>query len=110
MADSPAVIARRVRRDSIKPVPTSDPVFEAPNVAGISGKALLSFIQRIERVQEEIKALQADVKEIKSEAKGTGFDVKVITHILRIRKQDADDLAEFEAIADTYKRAIGMAP
>jgi uncharacterized protein (UPF0335 family) len=83
----------------------NDPTFD---VGEISGARLRSFIERIERVQEEIRALQADVKEIKSEAKGTGFDIKVINHLLKIRRQDKDDLDEFESLVDVYKRAIGI--
>lgn len=78
------------------------------NVNNVSGDSLRSFIERIERVESEIAELRADIKEIKSEAKESGFDVKVVNHILKIRKQDADDRAEFEILVDTYKRAIGM--
>jgi len=81
---------------------------KAHNVNGISGEALISFIQRIERLEEERKAISDDIKEIKSEAKGSGFDISVINHILKIRKQDADDRAEFETLVDIYSRAIGL--
>lgn len=80
------------------------------NVAGISGDRLKSFIERIERLNEERATIAADIKEVKAEAKGAGFDVKIIAFLIKLRKQDADDLAEFNALVDIYKRAIGMAP
>lgn len=114
MPDTPAAIARRVR-NAIKPVPLHPKSPDAPPatppaaiVNGVSGKALLAFIERIERVQEEIRSSQADVHEIKKEAKGFGFDVKIVNWLLKLRRQDADDRAEDEALLDIYKRAIGM--
>ena len=80
------------------------------NVGGIAGDRLKSFIERIERLEEEKRALAEDVKEIYSEAKGAGFDVKIIRQIIRIRKMDEDDRDEAEALLDTYLRAIGMKP
>jgi uncharacterized protein (UPF0335 family) len=80
------------------------------NVGGIAGDRLKSFIERIERLEEEKRALAEDVKEIYSEAKGAGFDVKTIRQIVRIRKMDDDDRDEAEALLDTYLRAIGMKP
>ena len=81
-----------------------------PEVGGIAGDRLKSFIERIERLEEEKRALAEDVKEIYSEAKGAGFDVKIIRQIIRIRKMDEDDRDEAEALLDTYLRAIGMKP
>ena len=81
-----------------------------PEVGGIAGDRLKSFIERIERLEEEKRALAEDVKEIYSEAKGAGFDVKIIRQIVRIRKMDEDDRDEAEALLDTYLRAIGMKP
>jgi uncharacterized protein (UPF0335 family) len=80
------------------------------NVGGIAGDRLKSFIERIERLEEEKRALAEDVKEIYSEAKGAGFDVKIIRQVIRIRKMDEDDRDEAEALLDTYLRAIGMKP
>ena len=82
----------------------ADPDFELP--PNISGERLRSFIERIERLQAEIASLRADIKEIKSEAKDTGFDVLVITYLIKLRKQDADDRAEFETLVETYELAI----
>lgn len=84
-------------------------VHKLVNVNGISGKRLLSFIERIERLDAERKAITDDIREVRKEAKGTGFDVKVIAHILKLRKQDADDRNEFDDLVDTYMRAIGDA-
>ena len=78
-------------------------------VGGIAGDQLRAFIERIERLEEEKAALAADVREVFAEAKGNGFDVKIMRQVLRLRKMDGDDRAEEEALLDIYKRAIGMA-
>jgi uncharacterized protein (UPF0335 family) len=75
---------------------------------GIAGDHLKSFIERIERLEEEKKALTDDIRDVYSEAKGTGFDVKVIRQIIKIRKMDKDELDEQEALLDTYLLALGM--
>jgi len=80
------------------------------DVGGIAGDRLKSFIERIERLEEEKKTLQADIKEVYAEAKGTGFDTKIMRQLIRLRKMDKDDLDEQETLLDLYKRAIGMAP
>lgn len=72
------------------------------------GQRLKSFIERIERLEEEKKALMNDIKEIKSEAKSVGFDVKTINKILRERQLPADRLAEEQALLDIYRAALGM--
>ncbi len=78
-------------------------------VGGIAGDQLRAYIERIERLEEEKAALAADVREVFAEAKGDGFDVKIMRQVLRLRKMDGDDRAEEEALLDIYKRAIGMA-
>ena len=75
---------------------------------GVAGERLKSFIERIERLEEEKKALADDIRDVYAEAKGTGFDVKVMRQIVKIRKMDKDDLDEQEALLDTYMRALGM--
>jgi uncharacterized protein (UPF0335 family) len=75
---------------------------------GVAAERLKSFIERIERLEEEKTALTADIREIYSEAKGTGFDTKVMRQIVRLRKMDAADRQEMQAILDTYKRALGL--
>ncbi len=77
-------------------------------VGGVAGDQLRSYIERIERLEEEKAALAADVREVFAEAKGNGFDVKIMRQVLRLRKMDGDDRAEQEALLDLYKRAIGM--
>jgi uncharacterized protein (UPF0335 family) len=80
------------------------------DVAGIAGDRLKSFIERIERLEEEKRALAEDIKEVYAEAKGTGFDTKVMRQLIKLRKMDKDDLDEQETLLDVYKRAIGMLP
>jgi uncharacterized protein (UPF0335 family) len=81
-----------------------------PDVGGIAGDRLRSFIERIERLEEERKTLSEDIKEVYAEAKGTGFDTKIMRQLIRIRKMDKDDLDEQETLLDVYKRALGMLP
>ena len=68
-----------------------------------------AFIERIERMEEEKQAIADDIKEIYAEAKGNGFDVKVLRQIIRIRKQDAAERMEQEALLELYMAALGMA-
>ena len=74
----------------------------------VAGDRLKTIIERIERLEEEKRALSDDVREVYSEAKGAGFDVKVIRQVVRLRKMDATDRSEMEQILDVYKRALGM--
>ena len=76
---------------------------------GIARDQLRAFIERIERLEEEKKAIADDIKEVYAEAKGSGFDTKVMRTIVRIRKQDRNERAEQEAILDLYLHALGMA-
>jgi uncharacterized protein (UPF0335 family) len=73
---------------------------------GIPGDRILSFIERIEQIDEELKALNEGKKEVFSEAKGEGYDVKVLKEVLRLRKQDQDERDEQESLIDLYLRAI----
>ncbi len=75
----------------------------------IPGNRILSFIERIEQIDEELKALNEGKKEVFSEAKGEGFDVKVLKEILRLRKQDQDERDEQESLLDLYLRAMQSA-
>ncbi len=74
-----------------------------------SAARLKSFIERIERLEEEKAATAADIKEVFAEAKGTGFDFKIMRLVLRLRKMEQADRAEQEELLDPYKRALGMA-
>ncbi len=75
---------------------------------GIAAKRLRSFIERIERLEEEKAALAADIREVYAEAKGDGFDAKTMRQIVRLRKLDSADRAEQEALLDLYKSALGL--
>ena len=77
------------------------------DVAGIAADRLKSFIDRIENLETEKRAISDDIREVKSEARGAGFDMKAINTILARRKQDASDLAEHDAIVELYLRALG---
>ena len=81
-----------------------------PEVGGIAGERLRSLIERIERLEEEKRTLAEDIKEVFAEAKGSGFDTKIMRQIIRIRRMDKDDLDEQETLLDIYKRALGMLP
>ena len=70
---------------------------------------LKAFIERVERLEEEKKAIADDIRDVYAEAKGSGFDVKALRAIVRLRKMDADERKEQETILDTYKVALGMA-
>ncbi|HVE22171.1 MAG TPA: DUF2312 domain-containing protein [Acidocella sp.] len=74
----------------------------------IAGERLRSIVERIERLEEERKALASDIKDIYSEAKSAGFDVKVLRQLIRIRKQEPAEIEEQETLLDVYRRAIGM--
>ena len=73
----------------------------------IDGGHLKSFFERIERLEEEKKAISDDIKEVYAEAKGTGYDPKIMRKIVAIRKQDANKRAEEEALLDCYLSALG---
>ncbi|MCR9220369.1 MAG: DUF2312 domain-containing protein [Alphaproteobacteria bacterium] len=79
------------------------PVSETP-----TGQRLRSFIERVERLEEEKKAIADDVKEVFAEAKSQGFDVKTMRKIISLRKKDPDDRAEEDALLETYMSALGM--
>ncbi len=76
---------------------------------GFAVGQLRGFIERIERLEEEKKALTADIREIYNEAKGTGFDTKVMRQVVRLRKMDRSERMEQEALLETYLDALGMA-
>lgn len=69
---------------------------------------LSSLIERVERLEEEKKALADDIRDVYAEAKGNGFDPKIMRIVVRLRKQDADERKEQEAVLETYMHALGM--
>ena len=69
---------------------------------------LKAFVERIERLEEEKKALSDDIRDVYAEAKGNGYDVKAMRAVVRLRKQDKDERMEYEAVLETYMHALGM--
>jgi uncharacterized protein (UPF0335 family) len=74
----------------------------------VSAERLRSIVERIERLEEERKALADDIRDIKAEAKSAGFDVSVLNELLRQRKAEPAEIEEREALLDLYRRALGM--
>jgi uncharacterized protein (UPF0335 family) len=79
------------------------------DTVGIAGDRIRSFIERVEHIEEELKALTEGKKEVFAEAKGEGFDVKVLREILKLRKQDQDERDEQESLLDLYLSAMQSA-
>ncbi|MBN8872458.1 MAG: DUF2312 domain-containing protein [Rhodospirillales bacterium] len=90
-----SVVEKDVKDDDVK-------------TGGIAADRLRSIVDRIERLEEERKALGGDIKDIYAEAKSAGFDVKVLRQLIRIRKQEAAEVEEQETLLDVYRRALGM--
>lgn len=78
------------------------------HVHGVARDSLRAFVERLERLNEEINCLNDDKKDVYGEAKSMGFDVKVLKRVLAIRRQDKDERLEQEAILDLYLTALGM--
>lgn len=76
--------------------------------SGFAEGKLRAFIERVERLEEERAALSADIREVYAEAKGQGFDKKIMRQVVRIRRLDKADRQEQEALLDTYLAALGM--
>jgi len=74
----------------------------------VQGDQIKSFIERIERLEEEKRETATDIKEVYAEAKSNGYDVKILRKIVARRRRDADEVAEEEAIFDLYLQSIGM--
>lgn len=74
----------------------------------IDASKLLSYVERVEHLNEEVKALQTDIKEIYEEAKSNGYDVKALKAIIALRKLDDAEREEAETVLDVYKAALGM--
>ena len=76
---------------------------------GVAGERLRQFIERIERLEEEKAALAGDIREVYAEAKGVGFDPKIMRQVIKLRKMDKDEVQEQDALLETYLHALGMA-
>lgn len=74
----------------------------------VAAGQLRAFIERIERLEEEKKTIADDIKEVYAECKGTGFDVRAVKQLIKIRKQDKAEREEAEAILELYMSALGM--
>ena len=81
---------------------------EPQDVGGVAGERLKSFIERIERLEEEKSAISSDIKDVYAEAKGTGFNGKILRKIVQLRKLDAEKRRENDELTELYKTAIGM--
>ena len=77
---------------------------------GFAREQLRALVERIERLEEEKAALAGDIREVYAEAKGHGFDAKVLRRVVGLRKQDAAERAEQDALLDVYLHALGMNP
>jgi uncharacterized protein (UPF0335 family) len=78
------------------------------DINGVTASQLKSFIERIERLEEEKAGISADIKEIFAEAKGTGYDTKALREVLKLRREDKRQRAELEALVELYCSALGM--
>jgi len=78
------------------------------DIGGVAGERLKSFVERVERLEDEKHALAEDIKEVYAEAKSSGFDIKILRQIIRLRKMDENDRSEMETLLEVYKRALEM--
>ena len=76
--------------------------------SGSGAEQLTQFIERIERLEEEKRALMADIKDVYAEAKAIGFEPKIMRQVVRLRKMDRDLLSEQDALLDTYRDTLGL--
>jgi uncharacterized protein (UPF0335 family) len=76
--------------------------------SGAGAKQLTQFIERIERLEEEKRALMADIKDVYAEAKASGFEPKIMRQVVRLRSMDRDLLSEQDTLLDTYRDALGL--
>lgn len=77
-------------------------------VGGIAADRLRSFVERVERLEEEKNGILSDIRDVMAEAKSAGFDVKIVRIILKLRKMSNADRDEQEALTDTYRRALDI--
>ncbi len=83
------------------------PSARAPDTGGVAAERLRSFVQRIERLEEDKAALALDLREVYAEAKGEGFDTKVLRKLISLRKRDARERAEEDQLLELYLSALG---
>lgn len=87
----------------------SGPGHNSSDAGGVARDQLRSIVERIERLEEEMKVIADDIKDVYGEAKANGYDTRVLRKVVAIRKQDQNERAEQEAVLDTYLHALGMA-
>jgi len=78
------------------------------NPAGVAADQLRAFVERIERLEEEKKVISDDIKDVYAEAKGNGYDVKILRTVVSLRKKQPHEREEEEAVLDLYMHALGM--
>ena len=81
---------------------------EDKDIGGVSGKRLRGYLERIERLEEEKKGIADDIKDIYAEAKGVGFDAKILRKVYQLRKMNTDKRREEEELLELYKAAVGL--
>ena len=86
----------------------SDAVIDAPGSGAVAGEELRQFVERYERLEAEKADIAEQLKEVMAEAKGRGYDTKILRKIVALRKRDKDDIDEEEALMEMYKAALGM--
>ncbi len=86
----------------------SDEADTASGSGPVAAERLRGLVERIERLEDERKALAGDIKDIYAEAKSAGFDIKVLRQLIRIRRQEPAEVEEQETLLDVYRRALGM--
>ncbi len=89
-------------------MPATAATAQEPPATRFAKDQLKAVVERVERLEEEKKALSDDIRDVYAEAKAHGFDVKALRTIVRLRKQDTDERKEQEAILETYMHALGM--
>lgn len=94
--------------ENVASFPSSQNKDEPKDVGGVSGQRLKSFIERVERLEEEKAALMEDIKEVYGEAKSVGFDVKIMRRIIKLRKMDPEKRREEDEILELYAAAVGL--
>lgn len=108
--DDPAPKPETAKKDA----PASKPAADTPDIGGggnahsIAASQLRSYIERVERLEEEKSTISEDIKEVKTEVKAAGFDIKTFNEMLKLRKLDATEREEREALRDLYGHALGI--
>lgn len=87
---------------------TNEETSARPSGFGFGKDQLKAFVERVERLEEEKKALAEDIRDVYAEAKTSGYDVKALRTVIRLRRQDVNERKEQEAILETYLHALGM--